>query len=644
MKPSYAAASPIKCPYCDLTVESKESLEHHITYTDRPNHPKIVQYLKEQKNQNRELEPEPKPELELKKEHEEQVSDSYYYSDSDLLKDSEYIKARDSLYPQYVLELRRDGGALRIKQTSVAVLFNPEDPAQTYQDLLKAVLGLDKEFSDDPKLWEFTQRDLRYKLKRIYTNKDRREEEAVKEQERQAEVKKEESKRETKVRQLVEKLEKKYRFASMEDTGEIFYYHKKNGRFEPAEPLVKTQLEKLQPGVITDTVNNVIQKLARRHLYPRDAFDKDKYIINMENGLYDIRTKKLNKHTWRYLSRNQIPVKYDPKARCTRFGKFLSEVVYTDQIRAVVEVMAYTFLRDNPFELYVILLGVGSNGKSVLMHILTKLHGNDNVSGTPLTSLLNNRFAKKELEGKNVNIDMEMSKATINDMGILKELTGQQPVRIEPKHLPAYTTRLWAKLFFSTNEMPEMMDFSDGHYRREVIISFPYQFEEVRTPREKADIELAIKTGSNKRVADPTLKDKLTTPEELSGIFNALMIPLQKIVTENKPLYMDAKSIEERRKKHEIIVDPVRAFFAEATEYDQDGKVHKDKLYVAYRRFCKHHKLPVEGMENFGRLVKRKFTELKETRDSSEERKTMWKGINLMKWANSDVLQDILTV
>jgi hypothetical protein len=42
------------------------------------------------------------------------------------------------------------------------------------------------------------------------------------------------------------------------------------------------------------------------------------------------------------------------------------------------------------------------------------------VSPVPLATLLNNRFAKKELEGKNVNIDMEMSKATtINDMGVL---------------------------------------------------------------------------------------------------------------------------------------------------------------------------------------------------------------------------------
>jgi phage/plasmid-associated DNA primase len=307
-------------------------------------------------------------------------------------------------------------------------------------------------------------------------------------------------------------------------------------------------------------------------------------------------------------------------------------------------VLAYTFLRDNPFELYVILLGVGANGKSVLMHVLTKLHGKENVSPVPLATLLNNRFAKKELEGKNVNIDMEMSKATINDMGVLKELTGQQPVRIEPKHLPAYSTRLWAKLFFSTNEMPEMMDFSDGHYRREVVISFPYQFEEVSTEQEKAEIIAAMKAGSNRRIADPTLKDVLTTPEELSGIFNALMISLRNRIMKNKPVYMDAKTIQDRRHKHELISDPIGAFFNDAIEPDIEGTVTKEGLYEAYRKFCRFQRLPIESYDQFCKLVKKKFLhELGEGRDSSKDRKTIWKGIKLIKWSNPDPLQEILT-
>ena len=124
-----------------------------------------------------------------------------------------------------------------------------------------------------------------------------------------------------------------------------FCVDKKKGIYEPAEPLVKAQLEKFQPGIITDTVNNVIHKLARRHQHMREEFDADKNIWNMQNGLYDIAANKLKPHTYRYLSRNQIPIRFDPKARCKRFGKFLGEVVYPDQIRTVVEVLAYTFLR-----------------------------------------------------------------------------------------------------------------------------------------------------------------------------------------------------------------------------------------------------------------------------------------------------------
>jgi hypothetical protein len=139
------------------------------------------------------------------------VEDSYYYEDKGLLEDPKYLNARDNLYPQFVIDLHRDGGALRIRNTDVAVIFNPNDPAQTYHDLLDAVLlKLDKEFAEDPKLWEFTKRDLRWKLKRIYKREDKKQDQAQNEKQEQEEQKKKESKKETKVRQLAEKLEKRY--------------------------------------------------------------------------------------------------------------------------------------------------------------------------------------------------------------------------------------------------------------------------------------------------------------------------------------------------------------------------------------------------------------------------------------------------
>ena len=153
-----------------------------------------------------------------------------------------------------------------------------------------------------------------------------------------------------------------------------------------------------------------------------------------------------------------------------------------------------------------------------------------------------------------------------------------------------------------------------------------------------------MKAGSNRRIADPALKDMLTTPEELSGIFNALMIPLRNRILKNKPVYMDAKTIEDRRHKHELISDPIRAFFNDAIEPDVEGTVTKEGLYQAYRKFCRFQRLPIESYDQFCKLVKKKFPhELGEGRQSSKDRKTIWKGIKLIKWSNPDPLQDILT-
>ena len=72
-----------------------------------------------------------------------------------------------------------------------------------------------------------------------------------------------------------------------------------------------------------------------------------------------------------------------------------------------------------------------------------------------------------------------------------------------------YDTRLHAKLFFSANKIPTTHDTSDAFFRRYVIISFPNNFE-----------------GKD----EPDLLSKLTTEDELSGIFNVLMATLRRIL------------------------------------------------------------------------------------------------------------------
>jgi putative DNA primase/helicase len=561
------------------------------------------------------------------------LCESSEYSDEDLYKSldkvdnsykSERVNGKSGLKEALFVGFGDEGKEDFFKMCQI---FNAPNFLGEEESQKKVVADRTRETSAKEKVKE----NIVIALHRVGQGEQEQEQEEQKEQEPEQQIppqQQEETSKEKKVRELTEILQSQYHFAAMEDTEELYFYSELHGRYKPAKVLVKSTLEKLYTGIMTDTVTNVYEKLARRHLVNREEFDKDIFIINMKNGLYDIRTDTLMPHTWQYLSLRQIPIKFDRKARSKLFGsKYLSTVVYPAQVRTLVEAMAYTLLRHNPFEIYVICVGFGSNGKSVLMHVLTRLHGEENVSRTPLTVLLRDRFSRKDLVGMNVNIDTEMSKATIDDMGILKELTGSEPIRVEEKYLPAYPARLWAKNWFSANKMPEIRDDTDAHFRREIVISFPYLFEE----------------GKN---ANPNLKYELTIDEELSGIFNALVIPLRRIALENKPPYMDAKTIQDRRMKSQLIMDPVRAFkeyCIEPTDLANEPDITKEEVYKAYsQKFCPHYKLPVQKYQPFCEAFKKlgiddsRGTANKDT----NERKRVWLGIRLKKY----MFEDILTV
>jgi putative DNA primase/helicase len=296
--------------------------------------------------------------------------------------------------------------------------------------------------------------------------------------------------------------------------------------------------------------------------------------------LYNILTGEFKEHSPDYLSVNQKPIKYDPKAKAKLFREYLQQVLYPTEIRTAVELMAYTFLRDNKYEIVTILFGYGANGKSVFTGLLTALHGPRNVSNVPLSSMIKNTFALSDLENKDVNIDSELSSATIEDSAILKKLTGKQPIRIERKHQRAYDIILHAKLFFSANRIPQTTDDSDAYYRRNIVISFPKKFEGDR--------------------ADTNMLAKLTTDDEISGIFNVLMDALRDILLKNNGgIFINEKTIQARREKYEMAANPIGSFIEHMVARDsiESDKITKDEFYQVYQRYCRENKLVVESKE-----------------------------------------------
>jgi putative DNA primase/helicase len=139
---------------------------------------------------------------------------------------------------------------------------------------------------------------------------------------------------------------------------------------------------------------------------------------------------------------------------------------------------------------------------------------------------------------------------------------------------------------------------------------------------------------------DRQLLAKLTTEEELSGIFNILMSHLRRILKNNE-IHLSETTIEGYRIKYERIVNPTNAFIQELDafldeavdeESTESNMTEKDALYNSYIRFCKKHSLPWDKKETFGKSLKKiGYEEFREGKPSKkgEPRKRYWTGIRL---------------
>lgn len=205
------------------------------------------------------------------------------------------------------------------------------------------------------------------------------------------------------IRDGSEEILSKYNFATIEETKEILYYQ--NGVYlKGGETIIEKEAEKLFGYAIRNShINEIRGHIMRRTFVKSCEFDNVLNIVNLKDGLYNIKEDKLESHAPTYYSRNQKPIHFIPKAKPQLFGKFLSEVLHPHEIRTAIEMMAYTFLRDNPYEIYCILIGKGANGKGVFTGIISILHGLQNIGNVSLESILNERFALADLENKNVN-------------------------------------------------------------------------------------------------------------------------------------------------------------------------------------------------------------------------------------------------
>jgi putative DNA primase/helicase len=284
--------------------------------------------------------------------------------------------------------------------------------------------------------------------------------------------------------------------------------------------------------------------------------------LNGELELDDFGGWHLEPHCREHYRTTQIPVEYDPQADAPMFQAFLNQVFRDDpdrddKIKAVLELMGYTLMSHARHERFVMLIGPGANGKSVLLAVLEGLLGSENVAGVQPANF-DRSFQRAHLHQKLANIVTELKQGEVIADAELKAITSGEPATVEQKFKNPFVMRPFATCWFGTNHMPHTRDFSEALFRRATILQFNRTFA--------------------KSEQDPQLKDKLQT--ELPGILNMCLEAYARAVGDG---FTEPASSEQAKQEWRLEADQVALFVEEKCHADPNARETMHDMFLNYQ-------------------------------------------------------------
>lgn len=392
------------------------------------------------------------------------------------------------------------------------------------------------------------------------------------------------------------------------DGSQLYLYQ--NGVYRSTGEMIVRQesMNKLGELFKKSYVTEVIYYIETATYKETDNINKDDRFINVKNGLLDWRTGKLYPHNPDIFTTIQLPVEYNPAARCPNTEKFLHEVVPEDTIQMLYEWFGYCMIPSTRYEKALMLTGSGSNGKSKFIELFERFLGTDNLSNIALQDLEHNRFKLAQLYGKLANTFADIPAASLEKSSVFKTIVSGDRTSAEFKGRDSFDFKPFARLLFSANELPRSADLTHGFFRRWLIVPFPYTF------------------GEGGKKADTKLINKITTNEELSGLLNLAIEGLKRLDTQGHFTANETTTNALESYKKEI--DNVATFLDEMCVIGEEKRVTKQSLYHSYDRWCFDSGYKTLGKYKFYARVENKLN-LKVSRTSGNGER-FYQGIGLI--------------
>ena len=334
--------------------------------------------------------------------------------------------------------------------------------------------------------------------------------------------------------------------------------------------------------------NNIMRE-ARDLFYDSEFLDKqdeNNNLICFSNGVFDFnenvfRPGKPEDYITQCTNIDYIPLndfKNVDKKYIKEVQAFMEQLFPVKELRDYMwEHLASTLIGTNENQTFNIYAGSGANGKSKLVELMTLCLG-DYKGTVPITLVTQKRNSiggtsseVAQLKGKRYAVMQEPSKGDVINEGIVKELTGGDPLQARHLYGHSFTFIPSFKLVVCTNTLFDVKSTDDGTWRRIRLCEYMSKFKE------------------NPVDGDPDYPYQFPIDKKIDIKFQKWKLPfislLVEIVKRTKGIVSDCDIVMAKSNSYRKDQDCINEFVEEKVEKREGGKIKKTEIYEVFKQW-----------------------------------------------------------
>lgn len=342
---------------------------------------------------------------------------------------------------------------------------------------------------------------------------------------------------------------------------------------------IATMLKRTRP-------KNDIMKEAAELFYDKQFLemqDADNSLMCFKNGVFDFRENvfrdgKPEDYITMSTKLEYVPIERVDKKHLAEVEDFIKQLFPVPELREYMwNHLSSTLIGTNENQTFNIYTGSGANGKSKLVELMSKILG-DYKGTVPITLITQKRTSIGstsseivQLRGKRYAVMQEPSKGDKINEGIMKEITGGDPIQGRALFKETITFMPQFKLVVCTNTLFDIKDTGDGTWRRIRVCDFMSKFRD------------------NPVQGDQDEPHQYPIDKKIEIKFETWKIPFMSKLVElakgNKGIVKDCDIVLCKSNAYRDDQDYLSEFIKEKVEVREGGKIKKTELNETFKQW-----------------------------------------------------------